>query len=239
MNYVELENLLATVGTSFVGLSIETVPVTVAAQSKPEYHNVGGSDCKAPKVLKRSTFTGFLMGKPSAYGQRLQGKANKRLAEIYGENADIAVSPVEVKTLWGGKGRHGRGANIYHADTKAMYMAVFVDCSRHVPTVEYVTPSGEIIPASEIHERESSDVKTLDLGNGVTCEVVLKYRIVKYASLRRLRIDGQEHTLTHSAAEMRQAWQNTTAAAEDAAEAAAIQEDMPAAPEAVLATATV
>ena len=146
MNYVELENLLATVGTSFVGLSIETVPVTVAAQSKPEYHNIGGANAKDPKVLKRSTFVGFLMGKPSAYEQRLQGKADKRLAEIYGENANIAVSPCEVKALWGGHGRHGRGANIYHADTKAMYMAVFVDCSRHVPTVEYVTPDGTRSP---------------------------------------------------------------------------------------------
>jgi hypothetical protein len=193
LDHNELYQMFAEIGTSFIGMDTTTIPVTVAGSP---LHNKSGKKCKCPEVYKHATFTGFIMGDARGYEKRVNTKASKELAAIYGDDVEIAV-PFKAEALWYGAGRHGIGANVYHAKSGRQYVCMFCDVARNAPQVSYTDRYGQPVPAEKVIEREHDDEKFVDIGHGIMVAVTLKYRIVAFDSIDRIRIDGQEYEIEH------------------------------------------
>lgn len=185
-----LKKIFEEVGTSFVGLEILTVPATMAISP---YHNKKGHSAV---VYKRSKMTAFVMSGANAYERRVNTKIDKSLVAAFGDK-DIQVEPFHAESLWGGAGKHGKGAIVHHVNKEGEidkdYVFVYCDASANKPSVSYEDENGNAVDASMVIETNKSDKKTIDIGNGIAVEVTIKPRVIALENIVKLRIDGVEY----------------------------------------------
>ncbi len=187
-----IKRIFEEVGTSFVGLEILTVPTTMAASP---FHNKKGH----PVVYKRSKMTAFVMGSPCAYERRINTKIDKQLVAAFGDK-DIKIEPFKADALWGGAGKHGKGAIVHHVNKEGEidkdYVFVYCDATANKPIVSYEDANGNVIDASMVIEAKKTDKKTIEVGNGISVEVTIKPRVIALENIVKCRIDGMEYEIT-------------------------------------------